>query len=339
MRTASSPPPVPAEVAGRAASGAPPWLVSIVHAGILLGQIAAGVLLSGDAALWVRTYVVFAAVLVGGILGAAAAADWLFSATGSSLQPRKAPASKLRAAEAFESARAMVVFAGFAAWPRMLLLQGRPTALQWSLAAAQPGAPTSLALYAAKLLCVTLATDAYMYAKHRALHAPALYAFHRQHHAFHNPTPFASFAVAPLEAVATFAPVLLLCLPSAPIWAAAYAAWVLAFVALNLYLHAGHELPALERALRAVGLNSSAFHNVHHESGGVRNFGELLFVWDALLGSGAHPRGALEDAPARKGGVAGEDAAADGGGAELSDPVAPPPPGARYRGRRAGGAR
>ena len=262
-------------------------LVEVIHAAILLAQVAAGLLLSDAPLLWLTSYATLCAALCGGLLLLALLSHALFPACGPHLQPA-APRSRVLA-EALESCRAMVVFSGFAAWPRTMLLQGRATALRFSLAAAQPEAPTSVALYCAKLAAVTLAVDAYMFMKHMALHSRPLFAFHKQHHAFPNPTPFASFAVAPVEAVLTFAPVLFLCIPAAPVWAHAYAAWTAGFVGLNLYLHSGVEIAGLERALRACGLNSSAFHNVHHESGGSRNYGELMYVWDHLLGTGAHP--------------------------------------------------
>ena len=56
------------------------------------------------------------------------------------------------------------------------------------------------------------------------------------------------------------------------------------FVGLNLYLHCGVEVPALERLCRASLLNSSAHHNVHHARVGV-HFGEASFVWDHLCGT------------------------------------------------------
>jgi lathosterol oxidase len=277
-------------------------LVTVIHAAVLLAQVVAGVALSSAPLLWLQCYAELALALVVGVLLCAFLAQRLFLAAGPRLQPSAAPSPAL--AEALESARAMIVFAGFAAWPRMLLVQGRPTALHFSLAAAQPEAPTNLALYAAKLLAVTLLVDGYMYAKHRALHLPALFRFHKQHHGFPNPSPLASFAVAPVEASLTFAPVLFLCLPAAPVWAQAYALWTGSFVALNLYLHSGVSVQALEVVLRAVGLNSSVFHNLHHESGGSKNFGELLYIWDSMLGSGAHPpapaAGSLKVAKARR---------------------------------------
>jgi sterol desaturase/sphingolipid hydroxylase (fatty acid hydroxylase superfamily) len=271
-------------------------IVAFAHTLVFALPIGAGLAFGGAA--WALCFAQLAAWLCGGLLLAAACCDYIFSFSGRSLQPLKtAVTTRTRVAEAAESARSMCVFALCAAFPLHLLRTGRPTALAWTLADAQPEAPASLALYAAKLVAGTLLVDAYMYAKHRLLHSRALFMFHRQHHAFHNPTPFASFAVAPVEALLTYAPVLFLCipLPAMRIWAQAQALWVAAFVALNLYLHAGYELRWLEAVLRLVGLNSSAFHNVHHSSGGRSNFGELMTVWDTLLGSGRHP-----DSEARK---------------------------------------
>jgi sterol desaturase/sphingolipid hydroxylase (fatty acid hydroxylase superfamily) len=261
--------------------------VSLIHAAILVLQVAAGVCYSDAPLLWLQSYATLSICLCGGLMCLAALSSALFPLLGARLQPA-APRSRVFA-EALESCRAMVVFSGFAAWPRTLLLQGKPTALLFSLAAAQPEAPRSVALYCAKLAAITLGVDAYMYFKHLLLHTRPFFAFHSQHHGFPNPTPFAAFAVAPVEAALTFAPVLALCLPAAPVWAHAYAAWTAGFVALNLYLHSGVEVAALEWLLRRLALNSSAFHNVHHESGGSSNYGELSFLWDRILGTGAHP--------------------------------------------------
>lgn len=260
--------------------------VGVTHALVLVAQVVAGLAWSDAPALWLRSYIELALGLCVSLVLLASTADAAFSRF-RRLQARAPPAK--RVAEAVESCRAMFVFSGFAAWPRSLLALGRPTALRWTLASAQPEAPSSLALYALKLLFVTLLVDLYMYAKHRALHSRSLFKYHKQHHAFVNPTPFAAFAVAPVEAALTFAPVLALCLPEAPVWAAAYAVWTTGFVLLNMYLHAGVVVPALE-ALRVTGLNTSGFHNWHHECGGRENFGELLYVWDYLLATGDHPQ-------------------------------------------------
>ena len=281
-------------------------IVPLIHASILIAQVAAGLLLSSHPTVWLASYAQLCLLLCTVIPACAYAADLLYAASAAPrLQPSKPPSSQPRSAELAETLRAMVVFAGFAAWPRMQLTLGLPTALQFTLAGAQPEAPSSLALYALKLVAATFIVDAYMYFKHRALHSRALFIFHKQHHAFHNPTPFASFAVAPVEAALTFAPVLMLCVPEARVWAQAYGLWTGGFVALNLYLHAGVSVDWLEGFLRPLLLNSSEFHNLHHSSGGSRNFGELLWLWDWALGSGSHPgseaRAALESVSSGEG--------------------------------------
>lgn len=277
--------------------------VSYIHAGVVTSLVLAGILLAEDPLLWLRAFGELFAGIAGGLLVAAGGFETLYAMIGTKLQPHKT-GPKQRVSEALETVRAAWVFSALAAWTRYQLLRGRPTALVWTLADAQPEAPNSLALYCFKLFLVTLLVDGYMYAKHRFLHSQPWFAFHSQHHTYHDPSPFASFAVAPVEAFLTFAPVLLTSLPAAPIWAHAYLLWVAGFVALNLYLHAGYRVELLETALRAVGLNSSAFHNVHHERT-VVNFGELCYIWDRILGTGAHPpalpAAAADAAPGAKG--------------------------------------
>jgi lathosterol oxidase len=261
-------------------------LVQVVHVVLPLSLVAVGIVTGG--ALWAQAFAELFVCIAGSLLVSMGAAEALFAAVGDACQPLKT-ASKPRAAEALETVRAAFVFSALAAWCRWRIKLGKPTALVFSLAEAQPEAPTALWLYVVKLLLVTLLVDGYMYVKHRALHSRPLWPFHRDHHAFVNPSPFAAFAVAPVEALLTFAPVLLLCLPAAPVWAHAYGVWTAAFVLLNLYLHAGYTIRPLEALLRPLCINSSAFHNMHHEKT-VRNFGELLTVWDHLLGTGAHPK-------------------------------------------------
>ena len=57
---------------------------------------------------------------------------------------------------------------------------------------------------------------------------------------------------------------------------------------LNLYLHSGHELALVEALLAPLGINTSGFHNAHHELMWT-NYGELLYVWDIILDTGFHP--------------------------------------------------
>lgn len=267
-----------------------PAVADAVHTALPLGLVGVGVAYAAQPLEWLRAFGSLFAVIALVLLGGAGAVDVLCSGLPSCrrLQSHKS-AARQRLAEAFETTRAAWVFASLAAWPAYAVRLGVPTALMFTLEDAQPEAPSSLALYACKVALVTLGVDAYMYFKHRLLHTRALWAFHAGHHAFHDPSPFASFAVQPVEALLTFWPVVLLVLPAARVWAQAYSVWVAGFVLLNLYLHAGHESAAVEAVLRPLGLNSSAFHNAHHAKS-ARNFGELMYVWDWALGTGEHPK-------------------------------------------------
>jgi len=126
-----------------------------------------------------------------------------------------------------------------------------------------------------------VAIDAWTYWKHRLLHTRLLFSFHRGHHSFRDPTPFAGFAVGPLETLLTFCPLLLICWPPAKHFAPMYFSAIVSFVLLNLYLHCGVTFTWLERILPGIGLNSSAWHNVHHSHVN-SNFGEVSYIWDRI---------------------------------------------------------
>lgn len=189
--------------------------------------------------------------------------------------PRNKPAPIL--AEALETTRASWVAATLAAWPLAQWRLGHETAMVMS--------PAESGHSAGELLLFTaigvVAMDAWLYWKHRLLHTRPLFVFHKGHHAFRDPTPFAGFAVGPVEALVTFWPILLLCVPSFTHWAPLYFGLVIGFVNLNFYLHCGVTLPWVERIVAKTGLNTSAFHNVHH-SHAVVNFGEAMTIWDRI---------------------------------------------------------
>lgn len=271
--------------------------VGLIHNSLMASLVAAGVVFAPDARVWLTSFVELFVMIVAGVMLAAGIFEQLFALSGRKLQAYKTEPKK-RLEEALESVRAAFVFSTLAAWPRMYMKLGQPTAIVFTLAEAQPNDPTNYSLYMVKLLLATLGVDAYMYFKHAALHQPLLWAFHKHHHVFHNPSPWGAFAVAPVEAFATFWPVVLLCFPQAPIFAQAYACWTAGFVVLNLYLHSGFDVPVFETVAGAVGLNTSRFHNVHHEKT-VRNFGELCYLWDYALKTGAHPDRADGEVPVK----------------------------------------
>jgi lathosterol oxidase len=187
---------------------------------------------------------------------------------------RKAPPI---ADEAFGTTRAMFVVACMAAWPVALYRAGIPTGFVWTLK--EMGLSWWMVIL--EMYLGIIAIDALTYWKHRLLHTKAFYPFHMHHHTFRDPTPFSGFAVGPVETVLTFWPLLLICFPPAKHFVPLYVTAIVGFVFLNLYLHCGVTYTRLEKILPRIGLNSSAWHNVHH-SDVVANFGEVSSIWDKI---------------------------------------------------------
>lgn len=245
---------------------------------VLVGVVAVG-LLHPEPLVWLGSFVGSFVILAGTVLGLAhAVTRWAEARTPRIQGPRrKAPMIR---EEALLTTQAMWVMAGLVAWPITAARLGVTTGFTWSLEGTGWSVPEAIAVNVAGVLGV----DAWTYWKHRALHSKALFGFHRGHHTFRDPTAFASFAVGPLEALWTFCPVLIVLHPAALHWGPAYVSLVVGFVLLNLYLHCGVEVRWLEAVAPRLGLNTSAFHNVHHSH--VRaNFGEVSFVWDRICGT------------------------------------------------------
>ena len=177
------------------------------------------------------------------------------------------------------AALAAWVAACLVAWALWRSWTGRPIGLVWSAAEAGGVLPALL-----QSLAGVVVLDAWLYWKHRLLHSRWLFAFHRGHHVFRDPTAFAGFAVGPVESLLTFWPVVLVAVPQAKHWAPIYFALVGGFILLNFYLHCGVTIPLLERVLPLLRINTSLFHNVHHARANT-HFGEALTLWDTLCGT------------------------------------------------------
>ncbi len=218
-------------------------------------------------------------VVAGLVLGGAGLTHLLSTRFGRRIQgPRTKPAPLAR--EAFETARCMFVVACLLAWPLTRWRLGHPLGLTWTLNETTGGAPRVLLQTFGGILVL----DAWLYWKHRLLHTRWLFGFHKAHHAFRDPTPFAGFAVAPVEALLTFWPLLLVGIPQATHWAPLYFPTIIGFILLNYYLHCGVTLGWVEATLPRIFLNTSAFHNVHHARANT-HFGEALSLWDSLCGT------------------------------------------------------
>lgn len=251
-------------------------VAALVDGAVPFALVGVGLLGARDPVVWLACLAAAFAVLAGAILGGAGLFHALTLRQGARIQgERRKPAPMLR--EAAESARAMFVAACLAAWPLSMWWHGQPTAMVWDLTPTGTSPGTMVAL----MLLGVVGMDAWLYWKHRLLHTRPLFPFHKAHHHFRDPTPFAGFAVGPVESLMTFWPILLLCVPSFTHWAPMYFALVVGFVILNLYLHSGVTYRWVEATLPRVLLNTSAFHNVHHSHANV-NFGEAMVLWDRI---------------------------------------------------------
>lgn len=274
--------------------GSPPKsAANVVDMLLPLALLAAGALHPERSALWFACAGVAWAALLTVVLGGAALVHALSlrAPTEARIQGvRTRPA--LIAAEAFESTRAMFIAATLAAWPLTQWQLGRATGMVHGLdaLAARGFTPVSMTLVT---LGGVVVMDAWLYWKHRLLHTRWLFSFHKAHHAFRDPTAFAAFAVAPVESLLTFWPILLLCWTEAVHWLPLYATLVLGFMLLNFYLHCGVTVRWVERILPRALFNTSAFHNLHHARA-MTHFGEALTVWDHVCGTTALPLGRSE---------------------------------------------
>jgi lathosterol oxidase len=146
--------------------------------------------------------------------------------------------------------------------------------------------------------------DTYFYWTHRLMHHPRLFkVMHLVHHRSTNPSPWASFAFHPLEAVVEsgILIVLVLVIPMHPL---AIFLFLLTMTAENAMGHLGYEFfpKWLTRSRIGRWLNTSTNHNMHHRyfEG---NYGLYFRWWDIWMGT-THPRydTVLEEVQRRAGG-------------------------------------
>ncbi|HYE32509.1 MAG TPA: sterol desaturase family protein [Methylomirabilota bacterium] len=138
----------------------------------------------------------------------------------------------------------------------------------------------------ASIAIVIFLHDAYFYWTHRLMHHPKLFRhFHRVHHVSTNPSPWAAYSFAPLEAVvqAGIFPLAVLLVPMHPLAFALFMGWQILF---NVAGHTGYEFHPrwlMDTPLRYF-LNTPTNHIMHHET--MRGNYCLYFnIWDRLMGT------------------------------------------------------
>ena len=136
-----------------------------------------------------------------------------------------------------------------------------------------------------KLVIAFFVGDAFFYWQHWLFHSRHFYIFHKLHHSFTNPSPFAIFAVHPVETLSLYF----------PIWSHSYAElneWAPLFVVLFtflvcfiMYIHSDIELTWLDAFFSRLGLVTASTHNSHHKYSRI-NYGGLTILWDWLCATG-----------------------------------------------------
>ncbi len=260
-----------------------------VDIAVVVGLTLSGLLCPQGPLVWYRALLSSFIGIAAAVLAGAGLVTWLSERRSDRLQgPRRKPA--LIAHEAQVTAVAAWIASSLLAWPLARLWSGEPTGLVWDLEQAG-GGPLIFAQTFASLFVL----DAWLYWKHRLLHTRFFFRFHREHHTFRDPTAFAGFAVGPVESLLTFWPIVLMAIPEAIHYGPLYLSLVIGFVVLNLYLHCGVTVRALEAVLPPLLFNTSAFHNRHHANAEV-NFGEAFTIWDRLCKTRAEDRAAARTA-------------------------------------------
>lgn len=244
-------------------------------------------LLSQNPKLWYNSLGRLVMIFVGGEFCLAAIWEFLSRKVlsrpiGERLQITK-PDKPQYSREIIHSALCMYVVACFCAWPMMRYRAGESTAFKTTLEEASMG-PYPVAFYIAKTFVIMVMSDTHTWWKHYLLHHPAIYAFHKTHHSFHNPSSFGGFAIHPVEAVFTFAPIVLLGWPMLTLYMPLHIPFLTAWGCLNFYLHCGYRIPLLEWLFPKFYINTSVWHNKHHELS-VAHFAEMFTVWDWIMGT------------------------------------------------------
>jgi len=136
-------------------------------------------------------------------------------------------------------------------------------------------------------------TDMCIYWIHRWLHIPWIYKrFHKPHHKWIVPTPFASHAFHPLDGYSQSVPYHLF-IYLFPLHKYLYLGL---FVAINIWTIMIHDGAYM---IRSRVINDAAHHSVHHLYFNY-NYGQYFTVWDRLGGSHREPTDEQYDAQQRR---------------------------------------
>ncbi len=123
--------------------------------------------------------------------------------------------------------------------------------------------------------------DTYFYWTHRLIHHSKLYKYiHNIHHSFKSPTPWASFAFHPFEAIISlgFIPIILFTIPFHHM---ALIVFITFLTVYNIIIHLGYAIPRLSQFKYS---NTPEAHDYHHLNS-KSNYGLYFTFWDKIMGT------------------------------------------------------
>lgn len=133
----------------------------------------------------------------------------------------------------------------------------------------------------ASIVFMVLLHDAYFYWTHRLIHHSKLFKYvHKVHHSFKSPTPWASFAFHPLEAIVSIGiiPIILFIIPYHHL---ALLLFVTFLTVYNTIIHLGYSIPRLNQFKYS---NTPEAHDYHHLNS-KSNYGLYFTFWDKIMGT------------------------------------------------------
>jgi len=194
------------------------------------------------------------------------------------IQPERPPSAAIRREVCYSILTAMVFAVnGFCIY--LLMSRG------WTLVYAE-GSEFGWLYGTFSLIAAIVLHDAYFYWTHRLMHHRRLFhLFHRLHHESHNPSPWAAYAFAPLEAVVQtlFLTFLIFVLP---LHVSVIYLFMVHMIVRNVVGHSGFELfPRGTAAHRVFGILTTNTHHDLHHSAKTGNYGLYFIWWDRICGT------------------------------------------------------
>lgn len=193
--------------------------------------------------------------------------------------------SKFKIQQYFPSGSAILTAIGYSLMTFIIYGSGIWILKYWSEEGMTRGYNTieeyGIPYFIVSIILMILLHDTYFYWTHRLIHHPGIYPyFHKVHHQFHNPTPWAAFAFHPLESILSMGiiPLIIFVIPYHP---AALIVFITFMVAYTVFIHLGYAVPGIWLSnIR----NDSSDHDYHHHKGH-GNYGLYFNIWDKAMGT------------------------------------------------------